>query len=389
MSEPLASSVTNRLEGQIRRVLSLVLVLSIPELLVNASAQRFFLNDLSVLLITTLVVTSVATVLSSWLAGGRKFWFYLHGTAVALSILTWPIMVSDTSLLPEEVKPWIWWTMGIGILSIGVIGNRMIAAFGLVGISFGWYLLHTSVPGGAANSAQALQDALYLFLFGGSIIGMITLVRIGARRADEENSKAIQSAIEQARVDAIERERQRLDALIHDKVLNTLLLSAKAETELERRNAAQLASQAIQSLNEAAEDPRPTPSVTPIGLFRALRKAVLSLSPTIEVRTLTGGAQTLPSDKAQALTEATLQAVDNALAHSNSSRLELVLDTLDDGGVEITVIDDGIGFRADRIPKDRIGLKTSVVGRMAAIGGEARIESQPGAGTKIVLRWPK
>ena len=389
MSEPLASSVSNRLERQIRRVLSLVLLLSIPELLANATAQRWFLNDLSMLVLLLLVLTTLATVISSWITQSRRIWFYLHGGVVALSIAFWPAMVDSTELMPQEQKPWIWWTMGIGILSIGVIGNRFAAALGLVGISAGWFLLHTSEFGGAVDSAEALQDSLYLFLFGGSIIGMITLVRIGANRADDENSKAIQSAIEQARIDAIERERQRLDALIHDKVLNTLLLAAKAQTAQECQNAAQLAAQAIESLKEAAEEPRPTPSVTPIGLFRALRRAATLISPTIEVRTLSGGAESLPSEKAQALTEATLQAIDNAVSHSNAERLELVLDTTESGGIQITVSDNGVGFRLDRITKDRIGLRTSVIGRMAAIGGEAKIDSTPGEGTKIVLRWPK
>jgi signal transduction histidine kinase len=213
------------------------------------------------------------------------------------------------------------------------------------------------------------------------------LVRSGAKRADLENSKAIASAIEQARIDAVERERQRLDALIHDRVLNTLLLASKATSADEKRNTQLLAEQAILSLQEAAQEPRPTPSVTPLGLFRALKKAAQQLLPGIEVQTLGGGSEPLPAAEAQAITEATLQAIDNAARHSKAENVELILDSPATGVIEIQVRDDGVGFRVDRVPRDRIGIKISVFGRMLAIGGEAAIDSNPGNGTRVLLRW--
>ena len=389
MTQSLASSVAGRLEGQIHKVLSVVLVLSLPEIFANSAAQRFFLNDLSAIVLFLLIGTTVAATLSSWVTGSRVIWFYLHGSAVALSMLLWPLMVDDVSLIPQYSKPWIWWTLGIGILSFGLIGNRIVAGIALVLISFGWFFIHTSNAGGSAGWQLALQDSVYLFLFGGSIIGLITLVRDGAQRADIANTQFIQSAIEQARVDAVERERQRLDALIHDKVLNTLVLASRADSKQEQARAAELAAQAIESLNAAAQEPERNPAVTPIGLFRALRKAALQLAPGIEVKTLSGGAETLPADRAQALTEATLQAIDNARAHAKATRLELTLDSPKPGEVEITLQDNGVGFKPDRIPKDRIGLRTSVLTRMRNVGGEAVIESEPGRGTTVKLRWPK
>lgn len=389
MTQSLASSVAGRLEGQIHKVLSVVLVLSLPEIFANSAAQRFFLNELSAIMLFLLIGTTVAATISSWLTGSRVIWFYLHGSAVALSMLLWPVMVEDASLIPDYSKPWIWWTLGIGILSFGLIGNRVVGAIALFSISFGWFFIHVDPSGGSATWQLSLQDSVYLFLFGGSIIGLITLVRDGAKRADIANTQFIQSAIEQARVDAIERERQRLDALIHDKVLNTLLLASRAESRQEQQRAAELAAQAIESLRAAAEEPTRNPAVTPLGLFRALRKAAQQLAPGIEVRTLSGGAETLPADRAQALTEATLQAIDNARLHSKARHLELILDSPTPGSIEITLKDDGVGFRPDRIPKDRIGIRTSVLARMQNVGGEALIQSEPSRGTTVKLRWPK
>jgi signal transduction histidine kinase len=388
VAQPLASSVRAGLESQIRKVLAVVLVFSVLELVANALNQAPGLSTLSHLVLAGLLLVTLASALSSWLFAGRNLWFTIHGLLVGLALALWPFMVTDPFLMEPDFKPWIWWTLGIGILSFGLFVNWWLGGIYLFAIGVGWFFLSRSEVGGAALLSAALQDAFYLVLLGGSVIGMINLVRRGADRADAANSEAIESAILQARVDAIERERQRLDALIHDRVLSTLLLAGKAQSREERESAAQLAQNAIKSLEEALVEPRSTPSVTPLGLFRALRKAALQLLPTIEVRTLDGGSEEIPADKAQAITQATLQAIDNAARHSEASLVELVMDSPRVGELEISVRDNGVGFRVDKLPKDRIGIKTSVIQRMEAIGGRAEIRTAPGQGTEINLRWP-
>ena len=387
MAKPLASSVSSGLERQIRRVLSVVLVLSLIELAANAISQSSQLNILSTAWLALLTLTTIATFLSSWFTAGVNYLFTIHGLIAGASLIAWPLMLSEMGSFEQGMKPWIWWTLGIGILSFGLFVNWWLGAIYLLGVSIGWLLLTISQFGGDAQLASGVQDAVYLFLFGGSVIGMINLVRRGAIRADQANSFAIESAIEQARIDAVERERQRLDALIHDRVLNTLLLSGKAETSAERKSAAKLAENAILSLQEALVEPRSTPSVTPLGLFRALRKAALQLLPVIEVRTMGGGSEEISAEKAQAITQATLQVIDNAARHSNATSYELLMDSPVTGAIEIVVRDNGSGFRLDKLPKDRIGLRTSVIARMEAIGGYAKISSSGEAGTEIKLGW--
>ena len=387
MAKPLASAVRSGLERQIRRVLSVVLSASLLELIANATSQSSQLNLLSTTWLILLSTATLATLLSSWFTAGKNYFFVIHGLLAGLSLLAWPFMLTEMGAFEQGVKPWIWWTLGIGILSFGLFANWWIGGSYLLSVSAGWLFLSTSGIGGAATLQSATQDALYLFLFGGSVIGMINLVRRGASRADAANSVAIESAIEQARIDAVERERQRLDALIHDRVLNVLLLAGKAETAAEKKSAAKLAENAIDSLQQALIEPRSTPSVTPLGLFRALRKAALQLLPVIEVRTIGGGSEEIPAERAQAITQATLQAIDNAAKHSDATLFELIMDSPVTGEIEIVVRDNGSGFRIDRLPKDRIGLRTSVITRMEAIGGYAEITSSAEQGTEIKLGW--
>lgn len=389
MTQTLASSVGSRLERQIRRVFSVVLALSLPEIIVNSSSQAAFTNGYSVAMVGFLSVATIATLLTSWVFNTRNLAFVLHGLLSGLSILLWPLFLADSSYFQPGVKPWIWWTVGIGILSFGLFVDWRLSGLFLTATSLGWIFLTLEDTGGAASYQSAIQDGVYLFLFAGSVMGMINLVRRGAKGADEANTKAIESAIEQARIDAVERERQRLDALIHDRVLNALLVAAKAQSVEDQKGAVQLAQAAIKTLQEALAEPRLTPEVTTLGLFRALRNSALKLLPVIEVRTSAGGAEEISAIEAQVITQATLQAIDNAARHSAATEFRLILNSPAPGAIEIIVQDNGAGFRIERLPKDRLGLRTSVIARMESIGGSADIRTAPGAGTEIILRWSK
>jgi signal transduction histidine kinase len=130
-------------------------------------------------------------------------------------------------------------------------------------------------------------------------------------------------------------------------------------------------------------------AITINSLFSALS---ISISRQDENVSITSEGQSdlqVPGDVAEALTEATLQAVANALQHAGAeSRVEVFLKGLSNG-VKIVVKDDGRGFRPSRIPKNRLGLKLSIIGRIKSVGGKAFIDSKPGFGTNIILEWSK
>lgn len=62
--------------------------------------------------------------------------------------------------------------------------------------------------------------------------------------------------------------------------------------------------------------------------------------------------------------------------------------TRDAIAVVVEVTDDGPGFDPAGVPPHRYGLRESIRGRMAAVGGRAEVRSAPGAGTTIRLEWP-
>jgi len=95
----------------------------------------------------------------------------------------------------------------------------------------------------------------------------------------------------------------------------------------------------------------------------------------------------VPAAVGAALAGAVAEALTNVSRHAATARVELRAVPVP-GGVLVELADDGPGFDPLRVPAHRRGLRESVIARMRAVGGSAAVASQPGAGTRIVLRWP-
>ncbi len=387
MQQELTTAASSRLELRLRRLFAFTLVLSSIELTANAITQATLLNPLS-WVILGLLLTNVLAVQISILTNGKvDRWLYLLGFLGVAALLIFPWAVVDVDMLPAEYQPWLWWGAGMCAVAMGVVGRPAVSLAYLVLITSLWLWLDTSAWGGSSVLFVELQDATYLFLFGGTVLGLLFLVRDSVSKVDRANSLAIASAVEQAKIDAVERERQRIDALIHDKVLNTLLLSAKAKTSEEQHSVVRLSKEAIDSLRSADEEPEKRPEIQPLGLFRALRRAALQMIPNIDVEIVSAGSAPVPSEVADAITEALVQALDNAARHAKASRVQLTLVCPTPDSLSIELRDNGIGFRLDRMPKDRIGVRISIIKRIETVGAKALIESELGSGTTVRLEW--
>ena len=369
------------------KLYSSVVLISFSEVMANAIAQSSYLTGWSwfvlVLSGAPILGMSIWAFRFNWLG----YWPYIHGAMTFTALVMWPWLVADGGALPAEFQPWVWWLVGMATISVGVTAPVWIGASYLLTVSTAWFFIDTSYFGGSSDPWVSLQDSVYAFLVGGTVSGLIIMVKEAAKRTDEANSAFIQSSIKQAQTDAIERERQRIDALVHDHVLNTLVLASKADDKAEQVAVLELAKDAITSLEQAANEPESQSSVTLLGLYRALRKAAVRISPEIKIETHVAGLVNLPSLVAQAITEATLQAVDNAQRHSKAKSINLFLGVSPQDDLLIRVQDDGVGFRMDRVARDRIGVRTSIIARLQTVGAIAEVASEPMAGTSVTIRW--
>ncbi|MFA9428804.1 sensor histidine kinase [Egicoccus sp. AB-alg2] len=82
---------------------------------------------------------------------------------------------------------------------------------------------------------------------------------------------------------------------------------------------------------------------------------------------------------AEALLRIVREAISNAVRHGGAEHIELVLETRD--GLRLVIRDDGRGFDPDRTPRG-VGLD-SMRQRAEALGGDFRLVSRPGVGTRI------
>jgi signal transduction histidine kinase len=98
----------------------------------------------------------------------------------------------------------------------------------------------------------------------------------------------------------------------------------------------------------------------------------------------------LPAEVVGALQSAGAEALSNAATHAGTGRAHL---TATGGGaphrpaVAVAVVDQGKGFDPDSVPPG-YGIAHSILTRMREVGGQAAVDSHPGQGTRVDLRWP-
>ena len=74
----------------------------------------------------------------------------------------------------------------------------------------------------------------------------------------------------------------------------------------------------------------------------------------------------------------------NAAKHSGADKIDVYAE-VDRGSVEVFVRDRGQGFDLDAVAEDRMGVKGSIIDRMARHGGSARSAPHPDDGTEVRL----
>jgi signal transduction histidine kinase len=106
------------------------------------------------------------------------------------------------------------------------------------------------------------------------------------------------------------------------------------------------------------------------------------------------GAPAIPAPLAAAAAHAVREALANVASHAGTGEawVEISLPGpggrgTGPGGLEVIVRDAGAGFDPARIDPARLGLRRSIIERVADWGGQASVRSAPGAGTVVSLRW--
>ncbi|MGC3995339.1 MAG: hypothetical protein QM779_14690 [Propionicimonas sp.] len=293
----------------------------------------------------------------------------------ALSAIAWtvlgPSQVPGASLMP--------WTWDLAPLAIAIAALRwsLVPAVA-IGIAPILVVLAVAVSGGVLTPGLASMIALGL---GNSIFAVLVVAarshllqtwHAARRLADEERAALLEQAWR--------AERDRLTALIHDQVLGTLSAVGRGGV-----GHADLVAAAENSLELLADHLTVTDESLVIrddlrAVALANRFDFTLAAPAAEVR--------YPGEVGEAVIAATAQAARNSVEHAGTAAARTMRVDLAPASVVVEVVDDGVGFDPDAVPETRLGLQTSVLGRMRALdGGDAVVGSAPGEGTTVRISW--
>jgi signal transduction histidine kinase len=208
-----------------------------------------------------------------------------------------------------------------------------------------------------------------------------------ARRRARASAQAIERA-DADNVAAAERRRLGLlsTAVLHDTVLGDLtMLATTTPGELPGKATTRIADTValLSSGSWLAIEPDAPADAR---LVHVLERS--SLAPDALV--LTGDADALAGldeEVAAELLRALEQCLDNVARHASASTVEV---TVMAAGAELSIMvsDDGVGFDPDAAAAGRLGVRTSIHARIAAVGGRAAIWSALGNGTTVLLTVP-
>ncbi len=307
-------------------------------------------------------------------------------------------LVSFPFAVPAEGIARIPWTLsasGAAAAAALVAGGRGLAWLTVAAGATAGILYRTLYGGldldGVVNDAQALLTGAVICVIGAHILSVGR--GLDAAAASTTAAAARESA-ERGRLTA----RTRAAALMHDEVLATLSLAASG-LPIPRERLAEQAREAASMVSRLADEQAHEPASLRTALAEEARmhgavfllrdERATAAGPSASAAAGAGPAPAIaaPSEAAhEALVGATRQALRNSELHAPGAARRVVL-VQAEAELRVEISDDGPGFDPAAIADDRLGIRQSIVGRMARLsGGGAEIESAPGRGTLVRLR---
>jgi len=275
----------------------------------------------------------------------------------------------------------------IALISFGVVVAR--SRSGVLGVLVACLVAEipvvlVSVSLGRAVSLDVPATGIAL-----AFVAVLSLVSVSRRRSRASGPLLTLATEEDRRAVELARAEHSSSAMVHDTILNELAvvgtvapgaLSPAARTQIVRSLDRVTAAGSDAAARVVAES------------FDGEVAAAVDWARTqgleVTVDGDTAAVATLPAATSSALARAVLQCLTNVIAHAGVASAELtVICTASE--VCVMVIDSGVGFTESETGADRLGLKRSVRGRIADVGGTVQVWSAPGAGTAISMLVPR
>ena len=321
--------------------------------------------------------------------GRRTGWVVAELVVVCALILSTELVASEQWIADNQSWPTTLWATTATISAAILLGP----VFGMVaGVTMmATYAFVKGFSGEIVSLDMARNATMVIELAVGLAVGMAAQT---ARRAHAELVRA-------TRLSAAVTERERLARQVHDGVIQVLALVAKRGREIggETTELADLASEQERALRRlvSAEglDPEPGQGQPGAGYAESvdIRTALRLRAGDRVVVSVPATAVLLDAAVAVELDAAVGNALDNVVAHAGPGATAFVL--VEDLGDEVTVSirDDGVGIAPGRLEEaaadGRVGISKSIVGRLQALSGSARLTADADGGTEWELTVPR
>ena len=321
-----------------------------------------------------------------------------------LGLGLWFVAWNGTTLTnPDDSAQWMVAFCGMPIMVLMLVRPRLAVAGLLVSST----LAHISQQLGRFGevTSDAPVEILWSLVFTGVFLAVVLVATRTGRELDETREETYRTAANVAAASAREVEKERFDAIVHDRVIASLLAVRPGRPD-ER-----LAAQAASALDELARVPGPgdADTVPDVEVVRRMRLAAADISERFDVEVVGGqnaddqdpGDQdgveirraepaSYPVEVLDAVVEAMSESLRNVLRHAGDDAECAVIVQLASDALSMAVVDDGVGFDPESVAVGRLGIAVSIRGRLARLpGGHARVHSRAGRGTTVQIRWER
>ncbi len=295
--------------------------------------------------------------------------------------LAWPLLMTER-LLADDATPWIQGINAIHATAAAIVWPRVIGW--VYPLMQGPIVAFTQIQVRDDATLEAMLDGLGAIVFSLILCGVsIAVIRAGDRQDAAAAHARAQAALEASRRTQ-EAEQSRINAIVHDDVMSVLLAASREAPPTELPGQARRALSSVEALVSGGAE---THDYDPDEFVAVIRSTAAGIDPGVPVRFSVEGRASLPARIVAAFAEATAEALRNVERHAGDAARARVDVDVDDDAAQVVVADQGLGFAPDRVSERRLGIRVSIVERLAAAGGEASLASAPGEGTTVALHW--
>lgn len=355
-----------------------------------ATGQAAHLNRVWLVTIAgALLVASALLPVYAWTRRGLALPASLYGGTVGVGLWTWPLAWNGP-VGQGDHSPWLWPAIGVSTVVVamswglfGALRHNLIA-------SVAYLIARLSPIGGAVEPVTAVQDTLAVAIQPILVLLLFAYVRRQAATLDAWVAAARAGEADAALRATLVDERARWDAIIHDEVMTALVAGARSVGPHDP-NVAQLAQRAVVTLHAQGGEPVQGQTFHPTNVARFLHDVAVSVNPGIQMHDdVDPLAALIPQPVVEAVARAAREAVLNAEKHAEADNVTMVVTVRgqeDEVRLQVTIVDDGIGFDPESVPGRRLGIRLSLMRRIRSVGGVALVDSAPGRGTRVTITW--